>query len=137
MANFNRVFLMGNLTADPEVRYTPSGAAVANLRLAVNHVYNNREGERVEEASFFTVVAWGRQAEICGEYLKKGRPVFVEGRLRSRSWENQEGQKRYAVEVMANRIQFLGGRPDETTALAEDLAGDESVEPAIAEDVPF
>ena len=124
MASLNRVFLIGNLTMDPELRFTPNGTAVANIRIAVNHRYQGNSGDWVEEASFFTVVAWGRQAEVANEYLKKGRPVLVEGRLRSRSWETPEGQKRSTVEVVASRLQFLdraGARNEDAMADAADV----------------
>ncbi len=119
MASLNRVFIIGNLTMDPELRFTPSGTAVANLRVAVNHRYQGTSGDWVEEASFFTVVAWGRQAEVANEYLRKGRPVLIEGRLRSRSWETSDGQKRSTVEIVASRVQFLdraGARSEDATA---------------------
>lgn len=106
-ANLNRVFLMGNLTRDPELRYVPSGTAVASFTIAANRFYNNAAGERKEEVCFVRVVVWGRRAELCGEYLSKGSPVFVEGRLRSRSWQTQDGQKRNTLEVVANNVQFL------------------------------
>lgn len=108
MANLNRVFLIGNLTRDPELRYTPSGTAVTNLRMAVNRRYKSQAGEIKEETAFITVVAWGKQAETCSQFLSKGRPIFVEGRLQTRSWETQDGQKRNVLEVQASRIQFLG-----------------------------
>jgi len=108
MANLNKVFLMGNLTRDPELRYIPSGTAVATFTVASGRVYTMASGEKREETCFMRVVAWGRQAELCGEYLSKGSPVFVEGRLQSRSWEAQDGQKRSTVEVVAQNIQFLG-----------------------------
>lgn len=111
MPNLNRVFLMGNLTRDPELRYTPNGAAVANLRIAINRRFKDQSGETKEETCFVTVVVWGKQAEACSQYLNKGRPVFVDGRLRSRSWESQDGQKRNTMEVVAFRVQFLGGGP--------------------------
>lgn len=107
-ANLNRVFLVGNLTRDPELRYIPSGTAVANFTLAINHVYKDNTGEKKEDVSFIRVVVWGRIAEICGEYLVKGRSVLVEGRLRSRTWDGQDGQKRSVVEVIASSVQFLG-----------------------------
>lgn len=110
VVDLNAVYLAGNLVADPEVRYVPSGDAVANLRLAVNRRWRSQTGEQREETLFVTVVAWGRQAETCGEYLRKGSPVLVEGWLQQRSWETQEGDKRSVVEVRARRIQFLGGR---------------------------
>jgi single-strand DNA-binding protein len=107
MPNLNRVFLMGNLTRDPELRYVPSGTAVATFTIAMNRAYNTQTGEKKEEVTFVRVVAWGRMAEVCGEYLSKGSPVFVEGRLQSRTWEGQDGQKRSTLEVIANSVQFL------------------------------
>jgi len=107
MASFNRVFLMGNLTRDPELRYTPQGTAVANLGMAVNRRFKSRNGEQKEEVCFLTVVAWDKQAEVCNQYLQKGSPVFVEGRLQSRAWQDNEGKKRSVIEVRADRIQFL------------------------------
>jgi len=108
-ASVNRVFLMGNLTRDPELRYVPSGTAVTNFDLAVNRVYATQSGEKKQETSFVRIVVWARRAEVCAEYLAKGSPVFVEGRLRSRSWETQDGQKRSTIEVVANNVQFLRG----------------------------
>ena len=107
MASYNRVILLGNLTKDPELRYTPSGTAVANLRLAVNSSFKDQAGQRKEETCFVTVVVWSKQAETCNQYLKKGRPVLVEGRLIYRSWE-AEGKTRSLLEVRADRVQFLG-----------------------------
>lgn len=108
MASLNRVFLIGNLTKDPELRYTSSGVPVANLRLAVNRKYKDKSGELKEDTCFVTVTAWDKQAEICNQYLQKGRAVFVEGRLQSRSWETPDGQKRSTIDVRVERIQFLG-----------------------------
>ncbi len=108
MANLNKVFLIGNLTRDPEIRYTGGGAAVANLGLASNRVYATKTGEKKEEVCFVRVVVWGKQAENCGKYLSKGSSIFVEGRLQSRSWETDDGQKRNTLEVVAVSIQFLG-----------------------------
>jgi len=107
MANLNKVFLIGNLTRDPELRYTPQGTAVANLRMAVNRRFRDRTGEQKEETCFVTVVVWDKQAETCNQYLSKGKSVFVEGRLISRSWEDNSGQKRNVLEVRAERVQFL------------------------------
>ena len=109
MASLNKVFLIGNLTKDPELRYTPNGTAVTNLRIAVNRRFKDRSGELKEDTCFITVTAWDKQAEICNQYLQKGRPVFVEGILQSRSWETPEGQKRSTIDIRAERIQFLGG----------------------------
>ncbi len=106
-ASFNKVMLMGNLTRDPELRYVPSGQGVTTFTIAVNRVYNSQSGEKKEEVSFIRVVVWGRMAENCNEYLKKGSPVFVEGRLQSRTWDAQDGTKRSTIEVVAQSVQFL------------------------------
>jgi single-strand DNA-binding protein len=126
MANFNKVLLMGNLTRDPELRYIPSGAAVATFTIAVNRVYTTQTGEKKKDVCFVRVVVWGKTAEICGEYLSKGSPVFIDGRLQSRSWVGQDGQKRNTIEVVADNVQFLrtkaqaemaeGGSPDPQAA---------------------
>ena len=108
MASLNKVFLIGNLTRDPELRYTPSGTAVADLGLAINERYTDREGKQVERTLFADVVAWQRQAETASEYLSKGSLVFVEGQLQMDEWENKEGEKRRKMRVRAWRIQFLG-----------------------------
>ncbi len=108
MASLNKVFLIGNLTRAPELRYTPNGTAVSDLRLAVNRAYTTQSGEKRQETYFLTVVVWGKQAETCGEYLDKGSPILVEGRLQTREWEGKDGQRRNVVEVVAERIQFLG-----------------------------
>ncbi len=108
MANLNKVLLIGNLTRDPELRYIPSGTAVANFSLATNRVYVTSSGEKKQETCFVRVVVWGKVAETCGEYLSKGSPVFVEGRLQYRSWDTPSGEKRNTLEVRAERVQFLG-----------------------------
>jgi single-strand DNA-binding protein len=108
MASYNKVLLMGNLTKDPELRYTPSGMAVANLRLAVNRKYRTKDQELKEEVCFITAVVWNKQAETCNQYLHKGSSLFVEGRLQSRSWEDTTGAKRSVIEVRAERVQFMG-----------------------------
>ena len=108
MASLNKVFLIGNLTRPPELRYTPSGTAVLDLRLAVNRSYTTQGGDRRDETCFLTVVVWGKQAEASAQYLDKGSPVMVEGRLQTRDWEGKDGQKRNVVEVVAERVQFLG-----------------------------
>src|SRR5271165_5627795 len=113
MANLNRVLLIGNLTRDPEVRYTPKGTAVTEIGLAVNRIYSGEDGEKKEETTFVDVTLWARQAEIAGQYLKKGRPVFIEGRLQLDSWDDkQTGQKRSKLRVVAENIQLLGSRPE-------------------------
>jgi single-strand DNA-binding protein len=113
MGNFNRVILVGNLTRDPEVRYTPKGTPVAEIGLAVNRVYSGEDGERKEETTFIDVTLWARQAEIAGQYLKKGRQVFIEGRLQLDSWDDkQTGQKRSRLRVVGENLQLLGNRPE-------------------------
>lgn len=114
MASYNKVLLMGNLTKDPELRYTPQGTAVANLRLAVNRKYRTKEQELKEEVCFITAVVWSKQAETCNQYLHKGSAVFVEGRLQSRSWEDNTGAKRSVIEVRAERVQFMGAPSGKT-----------------------
>jgi single-strand DNA-binding protein len=112
MASFNKVILLGNLTRDPEVRYTPKGSAVCDLGLAVNRQYTLDSGEKREEVTYVDVVLWSRLAEIAGEYLKKGRPVFIEGRLQMDTWDDkQTGQKRSKLRVIGETMQLLGGRP--------------------------
>lgn len=110
MASYNRVILIGNLTRDPEVKYIPSGMAVAEIGLAVNRYFNDRNtNERKEETTFVDVTLWGRQAELAGEYLAKGRPVMIEGRLQLDTWEDkQSGQKRSKLRVVGETMQFLG-----------------------------
>lgn len=108
MANLNKVFLIGNLTRDPELRYTPAGVAVANIGLAVNRRFRDKSGELKEDVCFLTVTVWDKQAEACCQYLQKGSPIFVEGVLQSRSWETNDGQKRSTIDVRAERVQFLG-----------------------------
>lgn len=111
MASVNKVILIGNLGRDPEVRYTPSGAAVCNLSLATTRNWKNRDsGERQEETEWHRVVLYDRQAEIAGEYLKKGRPVYIEGRLKTRKWQDKEGKDTYTTEIIAETMQLLGGR---------------------------
>lgn len=112
MANLNKVLLLGNVTRDPEVRYTPKGSAVCDLGIAVNRGYTTDSGEKREEVTFVDVTLWGRTAEVASEYLKKGRPVFIEGRLQMDSWDDkQTGQKRSRLRVVAENMQLLGGRP--------------------------
>jgi single-strand DNA-binding protein len=106
MATLNRVFLMGNLTRDPEVRYAPSGKAVGEMRMAMNRRYKTSTGEERDETCYVNVVVWGRQAETCGQYLTKGSPVFVEGRLQYEEWE-KDGQKNNRLRVVADRVQFM------------------------------
>lgn len=111
MASINKVILIGNLGRDPEVRYTPSGSAVCNVTLATSRAWKSKEsGEKVEETEWHRVVFYDKLAEIAGEYLKKGRPVYVEGRLKTRKWTDKDGAEKYATEVIADQMQMLGGR---------------------------
>ena len=111
MASVNKVILLGNLGADPEVRFTPGGQAVANFRMATTDYWMDKaSGQRQERTEWHRVVVWGKQAELCGEYLKKGRQCYVEGRLQTREWQDKDGQKRYTTEIVANQVVFLGGR---------------------------
>jgi single-strand DNA-binding protein len=132
MASLNRVLLIGNLTKDPELRYTPQGTAVVNLRLAVNRKYRDKSQEMKEDTCFLTVVVWDKQAETCNQYLRKGSPVFIEGRLQSRSWEDNAGQKRSVVEVRAERVQFLssGTNKEHAPPAAEEAPHDALTETA-------
>lgn len=113
MASYNKVMLMGNLTREPEVRYTPKGSAVADLAIAVNRVYTAENGEKREEVTYVDVVLWARLAEIAGQYLHKGNPVFIEGRLQMDTWEDkQTGQKRSRLRVVGEIMQMLGAKRD-------------------------
>ena len=125
MASLNKVLLIGNLTKDPELRYTPNGTAVANIRIAVNRKFKDRSGELKEDTCYVTVTAWDKQAEICNQYLQKGRQVFVEGILQSRSWDAPDGQKRSTIDVRAERIQFLSpGKAVEGSANGSGVTGE-------------
>ena len=140
MASFNRVMLMGNLTRNPELKYTPSGTAVTDLGLAVNESFKNKAGETVEQTCFVDVVVWGRQAETASEFLKKGSPAFIEGRLQFDQWENQEGEKRSKLRVRAERVQFLssgasnGNNSSECQVDSEKVTAEDS---SLDDDVPF
>ena len=110
MAGVNKAIVVGNLGIDPELRYTQSGAAVCNLRVATAESWTDKSGEKQERTEWHNIVVFGRQAENCEKFLKKGRQVYVEGRLQTRSWEDKEGNTRYTTEIVANTVQFLGGR---------------------------
>jgi single-strand DNA-binding protein len=145
MANFNKVLLMGNLTRDPEVRYTPKGTAVGDLGIAINDSYKAQDGTIKETVTYVDIEVWGRQAETCKQYLTKGRPVFVEGQLKLDQWE-QDGQKKSKLKVRADRVQFLGGGPARTGGGGEQrsssASSDDSARPAarpastVSEDAP-
>jgi single-strand DNA-binding protein len=108
MAGVNKVILVGNLGSDPQVRYTPGGQAVANFNIATSERFNNKAGEKEERTEWHRIVAWGKLAEICQQYLKKGKQVYIEGRLQTRQWEDQQGQKRQTTEIVAQTMQMLG-----------------------------
>jgi len=116
MSGVNKVILLGNLGANPELRYTQGQQAVANLRIATTEKWTDKSGQKQEATEWHRVVVWGRQAEICGQYLTKGRQVYVEGRIRTRQWQDQQGQKRYTTEIVAQNVQMLGGRGERTEA---------------------
>lgn len=135
-ATLNKVLLIGNLTRDPEMRFVAGGQPVATFSIGVNRSFVNQAGEKKEEVSFIRIVAWRRLAELCNEYLKKGSPILVDGRLQSRSWEAQDGTKRNTIEVLANNIQFLGRAPSGGTrsdVSRESIPGDTSNEIGIGD----
>src|SRR5271165_6968885 len=150
MANLNRVLLMGNLTRDPELRYTPKGTAVTDISLAINRYIQTEDGEKKEDVTYVEVILWARLAEIAGEYLKKGRPAFIEGRLQLDTWDDkQTGQKRSRLRVIAESMQLLGARDngdrsaDRTQGAAVDSAPAQQTRPrdpdldAMPDDIPF
>lgn len=134
MASVNKVILIGNLCADPELKYTPSNQAVCNLRLATNETFKDKSGQKQEKTEFHRITVWGNQAENCGKYLAKGRSVYVEGRIQTRSWE-KDGQKHYATEIVAERVQFLSNGKGEGRAQERDEAP--STPPADDSEIPF
>jgi single-strand DNA-binding protein len=154
MASVNKVILVGNLGRDPETRYTTSGDAVTNIRLATTDTWKDKAGEKQERTEWHNIVFYGRQAEIAGEYLKKGRQIYVEGRLQTRKWQDKEGQDRYTTEIIADRMQMLGSRegggapvaaePSERASGAEARAGGKGSAPVakknvddLDDDIPF
>jgi len=135
----NKVFLIGNLGRDPEIRTTPSGQSLAKFSIATTDRWRDREGNRQERTEWHNIVCWGRQAEIAGQYLSKGRQIFVEGRLQTDSWEDREsGQKRYRTEIVCNNFQMLGGRGDGPDSQPEPPDTDSSFDAgAEDDDIPF
>ena len=134
MVSVNKIIVVGNLGSEPEMRFTPNGRPVTSFSVATNWRYNTAEGERKEETEWFTIVAWGKLAEQCNQFLTKGRLVYVEGRLRSHTWESQDGQRHHRNEIVANRVSFLDRQS--VAALPEEKAseGADEVEP---EELPF
>ena len=140
MASVNKVILIGNLGRDPELRYTQGGQAVANFTLATNERFSTKDGDKQERTEWHRIVAWGRTGELCAQYLSKGRSVYLEGRLQTREWEDKEGQKRRTTEIVANTVQFLGGRGEggpggASSPVAE--GGFDAGTPPPPDDVPF
>ncbi len=139
MAGVNKVILVGNLGADPEIRYTADGTAVATFRLATSRRWTNKEGERVEQTEWHRIVAWRRLGEICAQYLSKGKQVYVEGRIQTRSWEDKDGNKRWTTEIIAENLQMLGRAgdvmevPGEPPSPQEDLTDKTPLD----DDIPF
>lgn len=136
----NKVILIGNLGRDPEVRFTPSGRAVTRFPLATSEVWTDADGNRQERTEWHNIVVWGKQGENCGQYLSKGRQVYVEGSIRTRSYDDREGNRRYMTEIIAQRVRFLGGgRGEPAMAPPEEPGAAPSAAPAAPEedDIPF
>lgn len=139
----NKVILVGRLGRDPETRYTSSGQAVCNFTMATDESFKDRAGDRQKRTEWHRIVAWGKLAEICQQYLKKGSQIYVEGRIQSRQWDDREGNKRTTTEVVANTMKMLGSRAEAASAAAGDAGeeapgGDEAPAPEISsEDIPF
>jgi len=139
MVGLNKVIIIGNVGTDPEMRFTPNGNPVTSFRLATSRNYNTPEGERKQETEWFDVVTWNRLAEQCNQFLAKGRMAHIEGRLRTRSWEGQDGQRHWRTEIIANRVLFLDRRPSGTLPDGGQESGvdamtDDDIEPG---DIPF
>ncbi|MDP6099885.1 MAG: single-stranded DNA-binding protein [Dehalococcoidia bacterium] len=133
MADLNKVMLIGNVGNDPEMRFTPNGNPVTSFNLAVNHGFTTKEGDRKQETEWFTIVSWNRLAETCNQFLSRGRRAYVEGRLKTHTWESQDGQRRFRNEIIANQVLFLDRQP--AAQLTEESTGPQGeVEP---EDLPF
>ncbi len=140
MAGVNKVILIGNLGANPEVKYLSSGTTVANFRMATTENRVNRTGEKTATTEWHRIVAFGRLAEICGEYLNKGKQVYIEGRLRTRSWEDKEGNRKWITEIIATQMQMLGvapGVPAEAVDSGKDFELDQEIPHNPDDDVPF
>ena len=135
MPSLNKVMIIGNLGSEPEMRFTPKGNPVTSFRVATNRVYTTSDGERKEETEWFSVVTWGRLAEQCNQFITKGRLIYVEGRLHTRTWESQDGQKHFRTEIAANRVTFLDKRA--ATPLPEEQAEEAGAGELEPEDIPF
>jgi single-strand DNA-binding protein len=132
----NKVLLIGRLGGDPEVRYTTNGGAVANFNLATNENWTDKNGQKQERTEWHRIVIWGKMAELCGQYLSKGRQAYVEGRLQTREWNDKDGNKRYTTEIVAQNIQFLGGQGERasSTSINNDFAPSAGLEGALGGD---
>ena len=144
MGSVNKVILVGNLGRDVELRYTPGGAAVATISLATTEVWNDKNGQRQERTEWHRIILWGKQAESLQEYLKKGKQIYVEGRLQTRQWDDKDGNKRYTTEVKADRLTLLGGGPGRSNAgdgrsssQPESVEDGEAVNSITDDDIPF
>lgn len=142
MSSVNKVILIGNLGADPELKYTPSNRAVCNLRIATSEAFKDKSGQRQEKTEWHRVTAWGVTAENCGKFLAKGRSLYVEGRLETRSYEDKSGQKRYSTEIVADRVVFLGGgngsrEPHPRTETEDPAGGYQPEQPPDDAEIPF
>lgn len=139
MATLNKVQLIGNLGRDPETRYTPNGTLVCTVSLATTNAWTDKQsGDRVEESEWHRVVFFGRLAEVVAEYMRKGRPLYVEGRLRTRKWQDKDGRDVYTTEIVASEMQMLGTKPDDGKASAEKRAGTVAPDaPEADDDIPF
>ena len=135
MASVNKMIIIGNLGSEPEMRFTPNGNPVTSFSVATNWRYTTSQGERKEETQWFTVVTWNRLAEQCNQFLTKGRLVYAEGRLRTRAWDGQDGQKRFRNEIIANKVTFLDKQA--AAPLPEEKAGEAEASELEPEDVPF
>ncbi|VAV85826.1 Single-stranded DNA-binding protein [hydrothermal vent metagenome] len=138
MAGVNKVILVGRLGADPEIRYTPSGAAVANFTLATSENWKDKDGNKQEKTEWHKIVVFAKLAEICGQYLNKGKQIYIEGRIQTRSWEDREGNKKYTTEIVANQMQMLGspGQNQQQAAPAGAPKASENDPPEL-DDIPF
>jgi single-strand DNA-binding protein len=139
MAGVNKAILVGRLGKDPEIKYTPSGTAIANFTMATSENYKDKDGQKQERTEWHKIVAFGKLAEICGEYLAKGKQVYIEGRIQTRSWDDKDGNKKYMTEIVANTMQMLG-KPDAAASPSQTAAaeGSSAQEPSVVEeDVPF
>ena len=137
MASVNKAILIGNLGADPELRYTAGGTAVASFGIATTEKFKNKDGEKLERTEWHNIVCWARLAEIANEYLRKGNPVYIEGRIQTRSYEDKDGVKKYRTEIVAREMQLLGGRPRSEQESSQPSTPPEPESPIDDDDLPF